>query len=811
VSNVNGASGVSPNRADSIQLLGSQLEDITFRRSMIELLNISSLMRGCVIDKTYTVPDTLVAPLHLTVLGREVFDAVHADRPRLKPNDIKFALLLVFGCPAGLFVEPTSDLDAMRRGLSVELKKQKILFPYIFGRDLHDAAAEAYPEKYELGLEETIKLLKGLPPGVFQEGYTTTGPFGCVEADVPRYLYSDVNVPGYYCSDATCSDIHGLALKTADGPTKIASVNKTARYVGDYLRRQYGSVEDGHARLVRDASQIEMNAFTIDSPEAIIEVIADSLDDGELRAVAEDALRAGLKQHGAKSLSVRLSSVINNPGQFVQGLSRPHILQLLLMFSTEIIVAAVDNSVRAGTIEICEHEVRTRKLSRFGNSSISAEIGTRGIRLSGGGSFVASRLLELLHHLYYASQTLTSRDLAYLIGGSQQDGQDGAEGTLLLDNAVRQLSPEDILRKLVLGSWQANDSARSFLGIPPVQPEDREELLQTFLWKLGASSTILFRDFARVELHEGELRAGIEIEATHAVIRGHISNLFASIEGGLRTSLEFSTWVMTNDHFMDEDSFVYDSTPVPSRLRFIEEFAPTSDDKLKLDLGGKNSLFALGAGFARLAGALQSLRPDEFCRPADQIPLICRESDHPFAFPHIIPFLDLSEKARVLAIETLHSISRIVQDENVLKVRNASLHGAHDFPTRAEMIFALEKIESLRKTLSSSGLYPSVFRLTGSTRDVLGRSKFQYEGTDAEVVLYSPSWAVSPKIPTGARQLVVVPLCDTVSSGPLRFRLKSRPGKDPYWEGWPKRWEVTEHYSVSTHAAAPEVKERSVG
>ena len=790
----------------SVSLLRERLQEADYRRSLLGLVDFASLMRGCVINRTYSLPDTLAAPVQLSSLGRDVFDRIRTEKPRLKRNDVKFGLLLAFGCPGGLLVDANSDLEALRKGLSVELLKQKILFPYIFGRDLHDAAADRYPEKHTLTVEESVNLLKSLPIGVFQEGYTTTGPFGCLEADAPRMLYSRINVPGYFCSDQTCFSIHGLQLNTANEAPHLAPANKALHYVSDYLTRRYGNVEDYHARILRDAHQIEMNSFVIGSPESVVEVVADGLDNSELRSVAEGVLKRGLKQHGAKSLSLRLSAVIANPTTFVGGLTRPHLLQLILLFSDESLSAAVDECVRSGAIKTTQYEVRSRKMSRFGSGGVQAEIGSRGLRLTGGGSFVASRLLELLHHLYYDSVVLTSDDLAYLIGASEGD----AEGSYVLDHAVRRLSPEALLRTLVLGSRQAHKLASSFLGLPD-ETGDKDELLQMLLWKLGASSSVAFQDMDRVRRYEAELASGISSKANQDELRGHISNLFAAIEGSLRTSLEFAIWVLTNDHFLEENSFVYDPAPKPERLQFIEEHSPTTDVKLRLELNGKNSLVALGAGFSRLSKALGAQVPDSTLRPEDQIPLVCRESGQPFAFRHTLPFHDLSEKARAATVDALQSVSRLIQDEVVLKTRNAAIHGSQHFPTEAELRLAAEKIGVLRSTLSTTGLYPSVFRLTDSTTDVLGRKKFRYEGSDAPVFLYQPSWAIAPKIPTGPRQLVVLPLCDTVASGPLRFRLKNRPGGDPYWDGWPRRWRVTEQYGVATHEALAEMKEAGTG
>src|SRR5205807_1222460 len=94
-------------------------------------------------------------------------------------------------------------------------------FPYIFGRELHDLAAERYPERWSLDNRETVRLLRDLPIGVFQLGRIVTGPYGCTAAPHPRQLVARRIVPGYLCSDATCSDVHSLELSTSTTATIV--------------------------------------------------------------------------------------------------------------------------------------------------------------------------------------------------------------------------------------------------------------------------------------------------------------------------------------------------------------------------------------------------------------------------------------------------------------------------------------------------------------------------------------------------------------------------------------------------------------
>src|SRR5579862_9764491 len=156
------------------------------RIQLTEILCIGSLLSSCIIDSSYRLSDEWITPLAFTELGQRIVSELLKNHRRLKPNDAKMAVFLNFGCADGLLIDPATDLDRLRRQLSSELLGGRILFPYIFGRELHDAAARLYPARTTLDNKQTIKLLKELPIGVFQDGRTVVGPYGCTYSDAPR-------------------------------------------------------------------------------------------------------------------------------------------------------------------------------------------------------------------------------------------------------------------------------------------------------------------------------------------------------------------------------------------------------------------------------------------------------------------------------------------------------------------------------------------------------------------------------------------------------------------------------------------------
>jgi hypothetical protein len=162
----------------------------------------------------------------------------------------------------------------------------------------------------------------------------------------------------------------------------------------------------------------------------------------------------------------------------------------------------------------------------------------------------------------------------------------------------------------------------------------------------------------------------------------------------------------------------------------------------------------------------------------------------PFEFVYKSPFLNLSGKARSEILSDLQSISKIMQSDSVLDVRNAISHGNRDFPTGERISKAIEQLSSLTEILHRGGYYPRIYELVRITEDGIGREELMYLGDGEEIAIRRPGWSFAPRFPAGHSRLTIFAAAQTVSSGPLRFRLKPRPGPDPYWDDWPKRWTV---------------------
>jgi hypothetical protein len=755
---------------------------------LTEILGIIVLLGRCIIDANYRLSDDWTEPIKLTRLGDEIVRRCSSKHSRMKPNEARMAVFLEFGCASGLLVDLSTNIDRLRAKISSEVVGRHIHFPYIFGRELHDAAAESFPERTSLNNRQTIQLLRKLPIGVFQEGRTVVGPYGCTYSDMPRQLAPSRHVPGYLCSDETCSAIHTISLSTAAGP-----ISKARTWVSDFIEQNYSDAEDEYVSIVHDAVARDLLPFIIDSSDNLIDVLSDGLNENELRAVIDLLLRQSFRDKSRRvDISKRLGIVIGSPSECVSSLSRPQLMQMALLYTNPEICNAVDEAVSSEIIKIQDFEVRVSKVRRWdpAASEPDAQIGIRGVRFvdTPSSGYVARRLLRLLHGIYYESGKWDAADLAYAL-----EAPPDLNDAELLGRAVQELPPTEIFSRLILPTRPIMEMAAERLGIFNYSSLSRGDLLQRMLWKVGAINAAAFTELDRLEEHAYKLATANEQGAGEDALRSHSANLFAALEQVLRRSLPFCTWTLTSDHYLSTEGFEYDPLLSPSILEFIETHAHTEEAELRLRTDGVNPLTALGAGFVRLAKSLRKLQPESYRRPEHQIPVQSIALARLFAFPFTIPFMNLAESARSEVLTELQAIGRLVQDDNLLEVRNAPTHG-RNFPSKLEISKALGCVGNLVDHLRQTGFYPRLFGLSSVQRDELGRERLIYEDNNSQVVLSRPRWELAPRLPAGASQLVIIPLARLQSSGPLRFYLKPRPGDDPYWDGWPRRWHTKSDY-----------------
>lgn len=774
----------------------SELEEIVAdsnaRAHLIDVIDIGRLIERCVIPETYRLSDDFARTLGLSALGEQIVEAVAAAPGRTKPNDLRMAVFLSVACSEGLLIDPETDLEAIRTALSAEVEQRRLLYPFIYGRDLHDLAVERFPKKVNLSWRDTVSILHDLPIGVFQNGTFTVGPFGCLRTVERRQLLPDYRAPGYLCEDVTCGSIHPINLSTSQ-----SSISKTRSKVAAYIQENHAGSIDENKRLIHEAGLREYGVYGRRDSEALIDTLADGFEIAEVRHVVNVALRLAAKDEVlSESVLQQLGIAQHEIGSWVGDSELAELLQGVLLVDDSTIAQAIDIAVRTGQVEVGEGEVRRHEIVRH-RSTEFVEVGRYGVRWrqpepSG---YVASRLHSLLHHLYFGSSVLEPADLAYRMSLPESTSE-----SELLGAAISSHSPEHIVTEMVLHDRRAAQEAENLLGIREPS-SDRKERLATILWKLGVALPTQFGEFAQSIALLAELETAMREGARESDIRSVIANLFASVETVLQTSLIFAIQALTEDHFVAADGFTYDHSLSPAVLQYLDVADPI-EERYRLELSGKNTLGPLGHGFARLSAALGRAKIDEHLRPTTDWPPESRIGEHPFAFPSCLPFLNLTLESQRRTLADLSTVSSFVQDPTLLRVRNAGLHGNSDFPTSGEIESVARDFARYRSALWVSGLYPRTFSLSNVAVDPMGRQTMTYSSDGESIDLLSPTWVSAPKLPLGDDQLVVVPAARLEGCGPLRFVIAARPGRRDYWRDWPVRWESESAVVGSDHAAA---------
>jgi hypothetical protein len=387
--------------SDDLESLRESLNVPETRNQMVEILSIGALLSSCIIDSSYRLSDEWISPFAFTELGQKIIVELLKSHKRLKPNDAKMAVFLQYGCADGLLIDPSTDLHRLRRQMSSELLSGRIMYPYIFGRELHDAAARLYPARTTLENKQTIKLLKELPIGIFQDGKTVVGPYGCTYSDAHRQAEATHHVPGYRCSNEACDIVHSLHLSTGS-----STASRARGILGNYLEKHYSQTADEHVPLIREAMMMEYLPESSFPRLNLLDVLSDGLSEDELRVVIDKLLRRTFKIEGRRrDIAVRLGAAIMNPSEFVAGIGRPHLLQIALLHSDENIISAIDETVASNSVRLGDFELRVSKMDRWDSTPPHAEIGKLGVHFSAAPSFrhVPQRTLELLHDIYYKS------------------------------------------------------------------------------------------------------------------------------------------------------------------------------------------------------------------------------------------------------------------------------------------------------------------------------------------------------------------------------------------------------------------------
>jgi hypothetical protein len=775
--------------AFSVEELREMYPDAETRSRILELNALGFLMAGSIVGPKYRIPAHLHEPIVFTPTGESLVRGLGNSRSVSWGEQRMAVFLSLFHDE--LFVDPSAtDIDAIRKGLSREIRDGKIKHPFIFDRELYDKAYDELGDDSLVALDpvQTQEFLRGTPVGIFQQGRTVVGPWGALQSSEFRNVPSTTSPPLYHCERPGCSIAHRIELSTSEN--RIISVRQRldkklylqgapsnwGKFLGELVQTLSGHYDDSRTR-------------------GVIAFLGECFTLEELRSITETALAD--KKLAFREICFSAGISIRAAGEFLEGKTKQQIMQLLLLLTDHGLCSAIEQAVLSGKVVVPEGEVRISRLNRYATGSFGTrlECSRTGVRVASNDSRTAIRRLERLVYQVYNNSDLESR-LKWKIRN--------IEGELHEDKLRNYLATEDarkVIRELFLSGPDVFDAAADILKLGKGSEGDDDALVARISWRLGFPGGTLDMGTRVLRERVQDMRDTTPQTSCSDVekerVRSRSVHLFVALEKSLDSALCFTTWLTRFDHWAAHQRFTYE--PVEARQFMANVLTAQSIESgtdFTYDPTGRNTLGPLIAGFGLLASHLAKIekRAIEFLRPEQEIPSVCRNSTLVnFGYPHTVPYLNFSRRSREDIIEALRSISRTLSLGGVLEIRNSLEHHREEFPSSNEILSCLNSIDRYCETIEQIGFIPLVFRMREFVRDSSGRTRYVYEdysGRTVEANTYSS--VVLTGMPEPSRDQILVPGIQIDKSDLIpRFSLGVRSNYTEMWSNWPRHRAVS--------------------
>ncbi|KQW45054.1 hypothetical protein ASC77_19935 [Nocardioides sp. Root1257] len=792
--------------------------DPKWQRSFFEVQRIIDFLSGSILQEKYKVPDDLSRIVHLTEHGNQVLNKL-VSKHEVNPKVARLLCLLQLVHREPLVDLQKTDVEELRSWVDQQVRGRDLLFPFIAGRDLYDRAAELFEEARDsLSHADTLKLLDGLPIGVFQSGPFVSGPYGLLRGLEQRWFAPIKTVPMYHCSELTCGAVHRCRL-SSDYSAPINEHWSTLERVVE----SYGLDDSEWGEFVEEIGGVQGHRFDDRSTEPMVLVLTDLLADDELRILLSDVLD---NSAGSLRSMVEPLGLIGKADDIAEKQGRAELIQLLLLAPNDVLLARLDKLIVNGgqpghtgpAIRVEAGEVRRLMTNRgmgYGTFGTYPEISPFGVRFTSDDFALGPmRLKRLVEALYSMDDHGEVDELQWQL--REVEGDDPHEQ---LEEFVRSAEPDDVIARLILARRTNQILACEKLGLDYDDFSEDGVFVDATLWKLGFYNQELLDPNREFWDHHGRLKryaqtAGVGARVDAGELRSRAVNYFVELERVLDDTLAFATWAMVNDHLAADRPFAYEPSAERARsfarLNEQEELRDSGDEVIRL--GEENTLFPLVRGFGILADLLERLRAETASHQRDlaQYPRYAAFTTlKSFPFVHTAPFLDLLPKSQDRVIESLRHVRKTLEAAAVHEVRNDYMHyraSATDLPRLDQSLDAAQRAVG---RLEADGLCRTMFALATTVGDRWDRRVFTLRSAKGrELAFARPGEYDWNRMPTLRGIQYVVPAA--VFARPnemLRFRPVFKTRYAEYWDDFPKprqrRSGVTIAADVHQDAVAP--------
>lgn len=749
---------------------------------------LGDFLSDCIVENDYRPPVTLTSTLYLTARGSRLAGQIKGNGVELREAQLA-AFLHPWAGDEILIDVGAMDLESLRLNISSEIRRKKIRYPWIYGRQMYDLIADsAFHGASRPTYDEAMRLLDALPQGVFQSGPYISGPYGLIEGREWRLIGPARTVPGYHCNEIDCTLIHLIALET--GHIKVAAASKS-------LREKVSKLHAVNTEAVAATEEVVSNRIRPFNWRrgnyTLPHFLGDCLTLANLRALVVNLLNSKggkLREECTAKLGVEIKSAPD----FVSGIDLAELMQIILLATDDEVHQALNLLIWAEEIRIPTGEIRRSKIAPqgVGYLGMRLEASSLGVRHAPSSSYLFVRLQAIIRKAFPEDDKIAQQRLSWLLRS-----YDGETPDAKLHLALADGDPKALIERLLVADRAACATAFSELGLPMdcFQSASDAEITQVLTWHLGFNPYDDAEGAASVNEAASKLRKIVQsLPASHLDradeerIRSVAGNLFPALEKLLKRTLSFTAWVLLNDHYKTTYEMQYS---VGAAEHFLDQWLSEKPGLPKLS--SEATLAEILSCIGALSKDLSQIyaRREDHRRPFREYPRIVRDKSSSFRFPfvHTKPFLDLAGSSRQGIESVLRNVVSKLMAVKAPEVRNGLLHDKKEMPSKGQIEEACSAVHAVMSEIVAYGLLPTVFVLSTTQGDTYGRRRLTFRADEAsEVVLIRPSQYHLAGFPSiTAPQIIVTGARLETSGEPLRFRMRHDSEFQFMWSDYPKR------------------------
>ncbi|NQV18766.1 MAG: hypothetical protein HQ534_09515 [Armatimonadetes bacterium] len=754
-----------------------------FIEKSCDLFSLKFFFSRCIISDKYIINKQLDEAIVLTDAGEKLFTLV--SKKIKSPEDsikIKLLIFLKFYHTELLVDVLKTNLQIIEKILDQEIKKNKIKFPWIFGRTLYNKYFNEFNEQFKnLDFEDTMKLLNGTPQGVFQVGKYVIGPLGLLISSTKRHNLPQRSILLHHCSDPSCTAYHRTSLHSY--PLLVEIEEEIDKHLPESEPSEFGQY---FGMMIEEENEY----YDYDQLSQSSKTIANIFGEKELKSLLKNVI----EQNGnIRDSFPKLKEFKGSVDQIVNKLDKAKSFQLLLIEKDTEIIRVLEQLISEDIIHLPATEIReVHAPIAIGFYDIKHQCNKLGFRSISYYNLSINRLNKLILHVNddESEKQLLEWKLKFIKFDSLKQK---------LEYYTSDTDPQQVIKETILSGPVQIKKVFDFLYghfVLPNNEHDEKKLINKILWKLGFSINIYpnaISDFWS-KLSNFENTVNKTMSSTSGAkdeIRSSSVNLFVSLEQMLEESLSFSTWFLLSDHYFST-KFNYDFESARSFMcDKLEGSVVGSNDPLRFDKNGRNTLFPLSEGFTALINLCDLILKSpnkEYLRDKAEYPSFYEKTNYTsYPFLHKILLLDIKENCYQRLKEILSVVAPDFNKNNVLSIRNRLQHNREDFPNTTEILSACNSIRKIVSSLEENCLYPNVYLFKSMFSDKYKRVSYVFEDYKGNIINIQPTFEfiANKLISMRDPQIILPQVCIGDSLEVIRFKYNESSEYLKYWKGFP--------------------------